>query len=407
MKENKAYLRLASAVTAIFIAGGVVYGLYAWKPEATKRRPSPLVPIVEAVKIMPGSEDIYIEASGTAIPAREAVIYTEVEGKITEINSDLVPGGLVADGDLLVRIDPADYELRVGEQKAAMEGARSRLDLEKGQQLIAREEWRIFENEHAAGGGDNSLALREPHLRSAEAEVDAARSRLASAALALEKTVIRAPFNGVIIEESAEVGQFVGRQAKIATLAGTDHFWVQASILPAHIDRIFFPGKGQKGSSVKVILETSGGGQTIRKGRVEKLLGDLDPQGRMARILVKIDDPLNIAGGNGKGKVLLGSFVRLDIEAGKIHNVYTIPREAVIDGDRLLVLKGDGTLDIRKARVKWRRDKDLLLEAEINEGERLIVSRLRNPLPGMNLRTADEKQPPADGKKKGSHGEKK
>lgn len=392
MKDRKKIVKLTAAILVILAAGGLVYGLYANKPLTKKRQPSPIVPIVEAIKVSPGSEDIYVEASGTVIPAREAVISAEVEGKIIYLNDELVPGGLIKEGEALVRIDPSDYLLQMEEQKAAVAEAISKLELEEGQQIIAQEEWRTFGEEHAAGDADSRLALREPHLRSAKALLEAARSRMDMAELALQRTEIKAPFSGVVIEESAEIGQLVGSQAKIATLAGTDYFWVQASILPAHLDRISFPERDGRGSKVRMTLEASAGQSIARIGYVEKLLADLDSKGRMARILIRIDDPLNLAGGKETGRVLLGSFVRLEIEAGTIDDVYVIPREAVLDGDRLLILKEDGTLDIRKATVKWRRKKELLISAETNDGERFIISRLQNPLPGMKLRANVEKQ---------------
>ena len=392
MKENNVFLKVGVAAAALLITVGVVYALYAFKPTTKKRKPTTVVPIVEAIDVSPGSEEVIIEASGTVVPAREAIITTEVEGKIIRQNRNLVPGGVVAKGAELVVIDPEDYRLQAAERKSALAEAESKLELEKGQQVIAKKEWQIFEKDQADKGADNSLALREPQLKSAEAAVEAARSRLAIAEYALKKTTILAPFGGVVIDEAVEVGQFAGRQTKIATLAGTDHFWVQAAIPPAYLGRISFPGKGRKPSRVKVILESPGGEEVLRIGVVEKLLADLDPKGRMARILVRIDDPLNLAGKRGRGRILLGSFVRLGIEAGRVDNVYTIPREAVAEGDRLLIMKEDGTIDIRNVEVKWRRKDDLLLAAEIAKGERLIISRLQNALPGMKVRTGEGKK---------------
>lgn len=388
---KRKHITVAAAVVLIIVSAGLVYGLHALKPKIKKRSPGHSVPIVEAVKISPGSEEIYIEVSGEVIPAREAFIYTEVEGKIASLNKEMIPGGIVDRGDMLVRIAPKEYRLQVEERKAAVAAAKSKMEIEKGQQIIARQEWVIFEKENHAIEADKRLVLREPQLRSAESELEAARSRLALAELALEKTNIRAPFNAMVMEENAEAGQFVGRQTKVALLAGTDNFWVQASLPPEYLDRITFPGRGRKGSRVKVITGAGNRRETMRIGAVHKLLGDLDPKGRMARILIQIDDPLNLSGKKGMGKVLLGSFVKLEIAAGTLDNVYAVPRKVVADGDRLLILKKDGTLDICKADVKWRRENELLLTAPINEGERLIVSRLQNPLPGMKLRTTDEK----------------
>lgn len=392
MSEEKMKRRVVAVIIILTLTGGLVYLFNALKPVTKKRKPSRAIPIVEAVKISPTTEKVYIEAAGEVIPAMETTLFAEVEGKIIELSSELVPGGVVKKGEKVVRIDPADYILRVKELKAGLAEAESKLDLEEGQQVIAREEWRLFEKEHEAAPADKSLALREPYLKSAKAQVDAARSRLEAAELDLKRTTVLAPFNGIVLEEFAEKGQYVGRQGKIATLAGTDYFWVRSSIPLSYVSRIPFPNKDNKqGAKVKVILDAPNGRKVVRRGTVEKLLGDLDLKGRMARILVRIDDPLALKEKAGDGRILIGSFVNLQIDAGELKNVYVFPREAVREGDRIFILKKDNTLDVWPLDIRWRRKDEVLGLVKIDEGERLIVSRLQNPLPGMKLRVAGDK----------------
>jgi len=391
MSEEKRMRRIVAVMIVLALTAGLVIVFYTLKPVTKKRRPKPVVPIVEALKISPTAEKVYIEAAGEVVPAMEASLFAEVEGKITGLSSELIPGGIVKKGDRLITIDRADYILRVKELKAGLAEAESRLELEEGQQVVAREEWRLFEKEQVAAPADKSLALRVPYLKSAKAQVDAARSRLAAAELNLKRTKIIAPFNGIILEEFAEEGQYVGRQGKIATLVGTDYFWIRVSIPLRYVSRITFPDKdNKKGGEVKVLLDTSGGRKIVRSGYVEKLLGDLDLKGRMARILVRIDDPLALAEKAGEGRILIGSFVTLQIDAGKLENVYVLPRESVREGERLLVLKKDSTLDVRKLDILWRRKDELLGHVKMDDGERLIVSRLQNALPGMKLRAAGD-----------------
>ena len=388
--------RIVAAILILLLTAGLVYLFYSMKPVTKRRKPSRAVPIVEAVTIAPSTQQVYIEAAGEVVPAMESSLFAEVEGKIIDLSPELVPGGIVKKGERLVKIDSADYILNVKELKAGLAEAESKLDLEEGQQIVAREEWRLFEKEHdageTAGQADKRLALREPYLKSAKAQLDAAKSRLAAAELDLKRTTIAAPFNGVVLEESAEKGQYVGRQGKIATLAGTDYFWVRASVPLAYVPRIALPGNaGRKGAEVKVLLDTANGVKIVRKGRVEKLLGDLDPRGRMARVLVRIDDPLSLGDKGGQGKILIGSFVTLQIDAGTLENIYLFPRETVKEGERLLILKKDNTLDVRPLDIQWRRKDEVLGLVKMDEGERLIVSRLQNALPGMKLRVAGDK----------------
>lgn len=205
------------------------------------------------------------------------------------------------------------------------------------------------------------------------------------------RTRIRAPFTGLVLEESVEKGQFVSRQTGIATLVSTDQFWVQVSVPLFLLDRLRFPHKdGGEGSPALIILEKGYGGKaTIRDGSLFKLLADLDPKARKARLLVTVEDPFNLQGeeGDRQGeKILLGSYVKVQIDAGVLEGVYVIPRAALREGDRLWLINGEGKLDIREVNVLWRRVGEVLVDAQLAPGERLIISRLQSPIPGMEIR---------------------
>jgi RND family efflux transporter MFP subunit len=385
------HIKFIGYILVLLIAAGIALGLYASRPQAQRSKPRHTVPLVKTIKVSPRSEQVYVEAFGTVIPAKEIAIFSEVEGRIIDINPELIPGGLINKDSLVVQIDPVDYALKIKEYKAEVAEAQYRLELEKGQQVIAKQEWRLLEDNIAATQTGKSLALREPHLRSVQAQLEAAKSRLAAAELEEKRTTIRTPFNALVLEEFVEKGQLVGRQTKIATLVETDYFWVQASIPLSRLSRITFPEKtGQKGAGVRVILQIDGGQPITREGIAFKLLGDLDPKGRMARMLIKVNDPLNLAAKsaeNFKGKLLLGSYVKVEIDAGVLDNVYAIPRQALRTGDRIWVLNQAGRLDIRKVQIVWRRKDEILVIADLTPQARLITSRLQSPLPGMKVQS--------------------
>jgi len=388
----------------IGMAAGSTFLLYSKKPRTRKVHPKPPVPLVTATQIDPGNEPVLIEASGNVIPAGKVELLAEVEGRITAQNPELVPGGLLGKGDFVVQIDRRDYTLGVEERAAEVVEAESDLELEKGQQTIANREWQLFEKENDLPEVNRQLVLREPHLKNAKAKLEGARARLAAAGLAEERTTLRSPFNALVLEEFVEEGQLLGRQSRIATLVDTDRFWVRVPVSLSALEGITFPGEpGIRGSRVRIILQTDNGSPLVRQGRVFKLLGDLEPKGRMARVLVSIDDPLDIQGNKG-GKILLGSYVRVEIEAGVMRGVRVIPRQAVRPNDTLWILTTEGRLAIRPARVKWRRKDDLLVQADLEPGERVILSRLQSPLPGMALRVETEEAGAAPAKKTGPTG---
>lgn len=388
----------------LLLAVGITYWFYANKPQTKKKKPSRPVPVVSTIALQPGDEAIVFEASGTVIPAKKVELFSEVEGRITQQNPNLVPGGIIAADDLVVQIDPEDYRLQVHDREAEVATARYELEVEEGKQIIARQEWRILEREMQGDQVSKDLALRKPHLQNAKARLAAAQSRLATARLAESRTSIRAPFTGVVLEENVEIGQFIGKQSNIATLVATDSFWVQTSVPLYLLRRIVFPGKNQqKGSRAQIVLENGHGGDTvIHDGSVFKLLGDLDPKGRMARVLVTVQDPLNLkpAGDEAKGesgsagKILLGSFVKVRIEAGSLNGVYALPRQGLREGDRVWTVNSDGIVSFRQVRILWRRIQEVLVTMDLPQGERIIVSRLQSPVAGMLVRDESTLQAP-------------
>lgn len=382
------------ALFVLLLAAAVSFWLYAHKPQTKKIKPQHPDPMVRVITVQPSNESVVFEAGGTVIPAQKVELQSEVEGRIIEQNPELVPGGIVGKGELLVQIDPLDYRLQIREREAELATARYELEVEEGRQIIAREEWQLLEKELSGDQVSKHLALREPHLRNSRARLEAAQSRLDAAKLAEKRTTVRAPFSGLVLKESVEKGQFVGRQTVIAALVSTDQFWVQAAVPLSLLDRLQFPDKvGGKGSAVQIVLDKGYGGKpTLREGMVFKLLPDIDPKSRMARLLVEIRDPFNLGASQipekQGAKILLGSYVKVRIDAGVLKDVYVIPRAALRENDQLWLLTAEGRLDIREVKVLWRRIDEVMITTEERLAEPIVVSRLVSPVSGMRIRAA-------------------
>src|SRR5690606_11471235 len=135
------------------------------------------------------------DATGTVVPARSVALSAEVGGRVTWMTPDLVPGGRIAANKPLLQIDARDYKLAVEQQYAAVDRARTELELERGRRKIAEREWELLGK---GSGGDGNLALREPQMRTAEVAVKAAESGLERARLAVGRTKISLPFNALV-----------------------------------------------------------------------------------------------------------------------------------------------------------------------------------------------------------------
>jgi len=361
------------------------------------------VTIVRTMSVAPRTESVYVRADATVIPARRVTIKPQVGGQVMRFHEALVPGGIIGEGEELVAIDPSDYELNLAEHESALEGALFELEVEKGRQVVAAREWRLLESDLTESEVNRSLVLREPHLRRTEAMIRAATNEIARAKLALARTSVTSPFNAMVLNEAIEQGQLVQAGSEISTLVGTDEFWVQATLSMADLKRVRLPGQGQPGASATVYLDTGNGNPVAWSGTVIRLLSELQPTERMARVLISVEDPLGLSGDGGKLPLLLGSYVQVEIEAGLLTNILVIPRSSLREGERIWVVDADNTLHIRDTEILWTRRETVIIANVINPGEQLVISGLRTALPGMKVNpqsdapsATEEERPPEE-----------
>jgi RND family efflux transporter MFP subunit len=383
------FTKAIPAFAVLFVGVFVASRLGASRPMpevAPEERHTTMVRTMEA---RPESQSIKVEAMGTVIPARKLDIIPEVGGLIVEINPNLVPGGFLKAGELIARIDPRDYEAAVVQAQGAVEDARLKLELEQGRQVVAKREWEVLYQTTQSSEASSRLALREPHLKSCRAAVESAKSALEQARHNLERATITAPFDSIVESESVETGRLVTPQNVIASLVGAETYWVRVSVPVSQLPWIALPDTDGRGGARAVITQQTGRDTTLgRDGAIIRLLSDLDPDGRMARLLVAVENPLRLESDEGETMLplLLGAYVGVEIDGLELENVYVIPRTAIREGDLVWIMDDEDRLSVRRVRIVWRRKNEVLIENEIKAGERIVTSRISTPIPGMLLR---------------------
>ncbi len=395
MNKLRKVLRFLAPILVIALGLGVFVSLVRTRPVAERAPPTEHATPVGVVSVHAEDHAIRVRAQGVVIPARELVLQAELNGRVVFRHEDLVPGGTIPRGDTLVRIDPRDYRTAIAQQGATLESQRVQVQTEERRRAVAEREWELLARQTdslAASPEGRALALREPQLRSASAAVDASSAQLAQARLTLTRTTLRAPFDALVREADVEVGQLVGPTARLATLVDTAHFWVQVSLPLESLAVIRAPGPDAQGAPVEV-FQTIGEARIDRTGRVVRLLGDLDPVGRMARVLVEIDDPLGLTREDPGLPLLLGAYVHVEIEAGHVDQAIEIPRNALRDNDTVWVIEDD-RLVIHSVNVVWRRPDTVLLGGITLDGAQVITTPLASPVEGMVLRVVGERGAP-------------
>lgn len=379
-------LKVVIPTVIIILAAVGAYATVKTAPRASKRPPVNVAPSVETTTLIMENRRIWVPVMGTVKAARQISLEARVSGEVDAVSSSFVPGGFFSAGEEILSISPEDYELALSEVRAEVINAEYNLKVEQGYQNVAGREWDLLKGSAKGTESEAALALRKPHLEKAKADLSAAKAKLRQAMLDLERTHIKAPFSAMVEEKNTDIGAAISQQESLATLVGTDEFWIQASIPVDRLAWIDIPAGGELGSAARITSGTNGN-RSVREGRVIRLLPSLESEGRMARILISVKDPLNLEGKPGVKPLLLGSYVSVQIDGGIMEDVYAIPRTAYRDNGKVWVLTAEGTLDIRSLKPVWRDDETIVVDQGLTADDVIVTSDLSTPLQGMKLRS--------------------
>jgi len=339
---------------------------------------------VESIELRAGSAPIHVRGTGVVEGEREVRLSALVGGPVRMVSDKLVPGARVAKGELLLKIEARDYELALEQQSFKLRQAELELELEQERASSAKREWQLL-----GEGRDPSaapLALRGPQLETAESRVAAAQAALDASLLSLKRTALRAPFEALVLSESAQEGQLLAPGNPVVTLVGTEMFRVRVSVAVDQLQHVALPdSQGSGGAVARVVQELADGSVIEREGRVLRLAGKLDPQTRRAELHIGIEAPLDVDG----LPMLPGAFVTVRIEGSQIPGAIEIPVVALDGTGAVWTVNGESTLVRRQVTLAWRDEQRALVTSGLAVGERIVVSPLALPVEGASVRLVD------------------
>ena len=388
---------LTRVLIPLILLAASIYGamlLLAAKPEPARAEVESTTTLVETIVPETREDVAEIIAYGTIEPNRTLTLQAQVGGLVIGLNEALQPGGLVKAGERLLEIDPRDYELAVRQREADVANATVALRLEGARGLVAQREWELLGDSVETSDVGRELARREPQRVEKEVMLEAAESRLEGALLALERTTVEAPFNGMVRQEEAEIGQVISPQSRIATIVGTDRFDVLVAVPLDKLDWIRIdPNDPAKNSSARIIVELGDGRRIERTGRVDRLLGEVERAGRLARVRILVEDPLGLridgTSDDARDPLLLGMYVRVEIAGPRVEDVLELPRAVIRNNETIWVMDADGKLRFRDLAVIVGRPKTVLGRVALEPGDEIVSSPLPVAIPGMLLERID------------------
>lgn len=379
-------LRLAiqGALTMLILVGGIGGWWWLATPERSERpeRTPPPTPAVRVYQLTAELPPLAIATTGVVRAERTVELEPQLTGPLITVSDALTVGRQVPAGTVLAVIDPVPFELAVAQAEAELAIVDSDLVLEQGNQIIARKELELIDR--PLSGQEQRLVLREPQLAALRARRAGRLSTLRRARVDLERTWIYAPFDAVVLAESAAIGMAIRPGSGIATLAGTDRFLVEVNLPAADLGVLQFSEVDGVGSTATII-----GAGVQRNGVLQRRAAALDPATRLTRLFIAVADPLSPA----LGPLLLDSFVEVLIDVAAPPGAVAVPDRLLRFGDRVWLVRADGTLAEREVTVVARREPYALVTQGLAPGDRVVELAPPGARDGMAVEVMGAVQP--------------
>lgn len=421
------------------------------RSDPEEKAPEDLIPLVQAETLEIRSGNLMVSGAGTVRAREELTLAAEVAGKLVYVNPDLREGQRIQKGAVLFRIDTANYRNAVQTAQADVASQSVSVLQAKEEVALAKAELDRFQQRGSSGSSayasvdssdyaarilppdalaekaapgepaakqpiaPNGLATRQPQLQSAQAGLRRAQANLADARTALERTVVRAPFSGIVRAEDIALGSYVQPGQSLGSMVGTADY---EAVIPlseseaALIPQLFDAGKG---SRIQASIFSDYGGVRYRwAAYVDRVNGVLNPQTRTIDVFLRIPSPTRggspVAGPANAGKsatassappLFVGSFVHAEITGKALDSYAVLPLAALRAGNKVWLIE-NGKLHIVTVDIYQRTDKSALISTKgLGTKPVAVTGNLKIATEGLQVRVA-EPRPVATSVKNGA-----
>ena len=371
----------------ILTAGGGAFALLdAAKPEPEKKTevPRPLSVYIEFAD--KADVALLVSSEGEVRPRTEVTIVSQVAGRVVSVSSEFTEGGVVTPGVTLLQIEDTDYKLALAQAQSAVAEAEVGIQEAEAAADVARKQLRDARNA-------SPLALKKPQVARARAMLISAQSALSQAELNLARTKISLPFHGRLIEKNVNVGQFVSLGTPLGKAFSTDFVEVRLPLDDTQLASLDLPIGfiSAKDEVIKVNLSATVAGKTqYWQGRLVRLDASVNSQTRTLYGQVEVALPYTKTVSQYNMPLAVGLYVTAEIEGRSIANATVISREGLRAGNRVFIVNSEGKLEVRDVNVVHSSPKEAVIDTGIEANDKVIISSIRNPIPGMALTAIDQ-----------------
>jgi RND family efflux transporter MFP subunit len=374
--DKRRSLLAAAGIIAVTTMGMVT--MKACQPQPRKAPPQKAVALpVEAVAAQRGDFRIAIPSQGIVQARTQSTLAAQVAGNIVERSLQFAEGGAFRKGDWLLKIDDRDYKAALKLAEANLTAAEVSIKEELARAEQAKRDWdRLNKNEKA-----NDLVLRKPQLAAARSQLSSRQAQLDKARLDVERTRIVAPYDGRVLEQSTDTGDYVTPGRQLGRIAETTVYEVRLPVSASW--REFLQGD-TKGNDVTLHVDINGAQQEWH-GQVVRTSADINASSRQLSLIAEVK-PTNTHGDT----LLIGDFVKGRIQGRMLHNVVALPRTVLNDGEYVWIVR-DNALYKREVTTVWQDEDTVIISEGLENGELVNLTPLGPTISGTPVKLIDKK----------------
>ncbi|WP_192021491.1 efflux RND transporter periplasmic adaptor subunit [Shewanella sp. WPAGA9] len=378
----KRLLRILSPFIILFVFIGLAVVLFSTRQAPEQKEDQQKIPVVDVLTVEQKTVSLNLPSYGVVSPKYKTQLVTEVQGRLISLDPSFVAGGIVRQGQALAQIEPSDYQADFIQAEATLAQANAALNEEIARGEVAKIEFKDFDN-----GLPPELGLRIPQLKKEQANVKYAKAALARAQRNLERTVIRAPFDGIIKARNVDLGQYVSLGTNLGELYDISIAEVRLPLTNndlAYLESVDNP-------DTLVTLSASLAGKSFEwQGNIVRSENVIDEQNRMVYLVAEVKDPyLRNNQSSDELPLKYGSFVTAIIKGRTVDGIVKLPRY-VVRQDQVAIVKSDNTIEVRKVNIVRTDIENVFIKDSLATGERVSITDISNLVSGQKVKLLGE-----------------
>jgi len=380
----------------LVVAAVAMLMLWGLNPDKVEKEIGVVHTPVEVMVLEAGSRQFMIESQGTVTAQDTTNLVAEVSGRVTEFSRSFQVGRFFHKDEVLLRIDDLDYRVAVEKARAVLAQHDAKLKAELALAKQAEADIKAM----GRSGKANELALRIPYVEEAKAQLASAQADLDRAEIKLNRTQVKAPYDGYVLSRDVGLGQYLSAGANIGHVFSARQALVRIPVTERQLGMIAMNDRRHGAAAIpqapaysqcdRLEIELATNRDTFAKSRkayICVLEATKDTETHVLYLQVQLDDPYLIYGNPEDSGIPLrvGTFVIARIPSREYTNTFAIPRNAVYEGNKVLMVDEQDQLHWKTVDYFHADTENIYVSSGLSAGERLCVSPLDVPVEGTQV----------------------